>query len=276
MNSLEQREHHFYEHGWIVVKLPNPDPVYAARAALLKELRRLTGSATLTLEQYHEIAQEDDLHTDWQTQLTQLFRTERFGYKIIAAQLDFFKAFLGPDINVQSNPYLRITRPGKPQDNIGYHRDTFYGGSPFELSVLVPFVEVPTDSSLSVLSGSHIRPGSDFPTRQIESSDVKKGSIKHQLGFLYAPKLMDSAFTVDMQPVPLKLGEVLIFSLSTVHGSVENRGKHSRWSSDIRVINALAPAAEARAQHYEPLCRSVVTELANMYNTAQSTNLVQV
>jgi len=277
LKSLDELKRHFYEHGWIVVKLPNPEPVYAARTALLTELRRLTSNEKITLEEYHQFIEDDSTHTDLQFQLTQLFWNQRWSTKIISAQLNFFQAFLGQDINIQSKPHLRITRPRKPQDNIGYHRDTYYGCSPFELSVLVPYVDVPKESSLSVLSGSHIRPESDFPTTQIENPEVNKGSVRHQLGFLYAPKIIDPSRTVNMQPVPLALGEALIFSLATVHGSIENRGQVSRWSSDIRVVNALAPLNPSlKPGYYEKLSSSVVTDLANLYNQAQSSRPISV
>ncbi|XZN90165.1 MAG: phytanoyl-CoA dioxygenase family protein [Microcoleus sp.] len=272
--NIEKLERHFYQYGWIVVQLPNPDPVYAARASLLAELRRLTGSDRITLEDYHEVIRDDKTHTELQFQLTQFFWSQKLASKVITAQLDLFKAFLGQDLNIQSKPHLRITRPGKPQDNIGYHRDTYYGCSPFELSVLVPYTDVPPESALSVLSGSHIRPESDFSLTQIENPEVSKGSVKHQLGFLYAPKLIDPSCTADMQPVPLAVGEALIFSLATVHGSVENRGLVCRWSSDIRVVNGLAPLNPSlKAGYYEKLSRSVVSETAEAYNNAQLASL---
>ena len=277
VKTLDQLKRHFYEKGWMVVKVPDPKPIYAARTALLTELRRLTGNKNITLEQYHQFIEDDSIHTDLQFQLTQFFWNNEWATKIIGAQLDFFKAFLGEDINIQSRPYLRITRPRKLQDNVGYHRDTFYGCSPFELSVLVPYVDLPAKSTLSILSGSHIRPESDFPTTQVENLEIIKGSIKHQLGFLYAPKIIDPSRTVNMQPVPLVLGEALIFSLATVHGSVENRGEVSRWSSDIRVVNALAPLNPSlKPGYYETLSRSVITELANIYHKAQLTTPVSV
>ncbi|HAT13263.1 MAG TPA: hypothetical protein DCS91_06575 [Microcoleaceae bacterium UBA11344] len=270
INNLEQLESHFYEHGWMVVKLPNPEPVYQTRIALQQELQRLTGNTQITLEQYHQFIDEDTNHTELQFQLTQFFRNHRLGQTIVAAQLDFFTALLGRDINVQSQPYLRITRPGKTQDNVGYHRDTFYGNSPFELSVLVPYVDVPAASALSIIPGSHTRPDSEFPTTQVESPDVTKGSVKNQLGFLYAPKVIDPSCLVDMQPIPLVLGEALVFNIATIHGSEENKGNISRWSSDIRLANALAPMNPSlKAGYYEKLSRSVVTEAAEIFNNAQ-------
>ena len=96
-------------------------------------------------------------------------------------------------MKVQTNPYLRIARPNKKVDNIGYHRDTFYGGNPFELSVFVPFVDLDARGTLNLLTGSHILPESQFPTTKIENPDpaVRKGTAKHQLGFAYAPKVMN-------------------------------------------------------------------------------------
>jgi hypothetical protein len=273
VNYLDTLKDHFYKHGWMVVKLPNPEPVYQASLALLSKLQTLTGKPDITLENYHQFIEDDVTHTDIQFTLTQFFWEQELGKKVISAQIEFFKSFLGEDINVQSKPHLRITRPNKPQDNIGYHRDTYYGCLPFEISVLVPYVDLPAESSLSVLSGSHTLAESNFPTTQVENPAVSKGSVKHQLGFLYAPKIIDPSRTIGMESIPLALGEALIFSLATVHGSVENQGNVSRWSSDIRVVNALAPLSPSlKPGYYEKLTRSVVTELADIYNQAQLVN----
>lgn len=258
---------HFIEHGWAIIDFVDPQPVLTARKALQDHLKYLTGSS-IPLEQYHTLVDEDREHTDLQVKLTQYFRENKFGPKIIKSHEGFFREMVGQDLLVQSNPYLRMTRPLKKQDNIGYHRDTFYGGSPYEISVLIPFVNLEKESSLSVMSRSHILPESLFPTDQIQNpdTDVTKGSSKHQLGFLYAPKLMDPAIESEMTKIPLKIGQALMFSLSTVHGSVVNLGKATRWSTDIRVLNALAPVdLSARPQYYEPMCLSPITYCAKKY-----------
>src|SRR4051812_6742125 len=222
--QLAQYEAHYYEHGWVLVTLPRPDVIHWVRAALLDELRGISGRSDVTLERYHEIADDDAAHHDYQYKLTELFRSRRYAREVLAAQDDFFRPFLGPDLLVQVNPYLRMARPGKLQDNIGYHRDTFYGASPYELSVWIPYVDLPAESSLSVLSGSHTRPESDFPVTQTQSAEVTKGSDLHKMGFPYAPKVMDPGPLADIQAVPVRAGEALIFSLATVHGSVQNDG----------------------------------------------------
>lgn len=199
---------------------------------------------------------------------------EHFGRKIIEKQLPLFKSFIGPDLFVQKDPYLRVTRSEKPQDNIGCHRNTFYGGSPYELSILVPYMNINEFSALQVMTGSHTLPENHFPTKQIKNSDpaVQKGSAKHQLGFLYAPKVMDPLIASETIPIPLKLGQALAFSLSIVHGSVVNKGRITHWSSDIRVMNAFASVdLTARPNYYESLCSSEIT-LAEKKHFSASAN----
>lgn len=264
MESLKQ---HFRQKGWFVLDFPDPKPVWETRHFLESELEKVLGKR-VALEEYHSHVNSDQEHTALQLKLTQAFRERQWGPTILARQRVFFTELLGPNLFIQANPYLRMTRPHKPQDNIGFHRDTFYGGSPFELSVFVPFVDLPSESSLSVLSGSHIHSEERYPTTQLENPDtaVRKGTPKHQLGFLYAPKVMDPSIEGQMEPIPLKVGQALVFSLSTVHGSRLNAGAISRWSSDMRVMDALAPVdLSARPDYYKPLSYSVVTECAKKY-----------
>jgi hypothetical protein len=268
--SIAQYEAEYREQGWVLVDLPRVDVIDTVRGVLQAELREISGHPDMTLERYHEIADDDAVHRDYQFKLTELFRARRYAYEVLAAQLDFFRPFLGPDLLVQVNPYLRMARPGKPQDNIGYHRDTFYGASPYELSVWIPYVDLPAESSLSVLSGSHVRPESDFPVTQTQSAEVQKGSNLHKMGFPYAPKVMDNGPLANIQAVPVRKGQALIFSLATVHGTVYNNGPIARWSTDIRVVNALAPVdLSARPDYYERLSSSVVSDRARAYELAE-------
>jgi len=269
-SRLEQYEDVYRNQGWVVVKLPRPEAAVQVREALLGKLREISGVPDITLERYHEIAEDDEIHSKYQFELTEFFRANHFAREVLGAQQAFFRSFLGPDLLVQASPYLRIARPGKARDNIGYHRDTFYGASPYELSVWIPYVDLPAESSLSVLSGSHIRPEADFPVTQTQSADVTKGSNLHKMGFPYAPKVMDAGPLANIQAVPVKRGQMLIFSLATVHGTTHNNGPIARWSTDIRVVNALAPVdLSARPDYYETLSSSVVSDRAHAYEVAE-------
>ena len=255
--------------GWCVLTLADRDPVDKAATLLEGQLRSELNDSRATLADYHRHfkGSEED-HIRIQHKMTVFLRSQKLAREIISANLDSFQSIVAIDLDIQREPYLRITRPDCPQDNIGYHRDTFYGGSPYEVSVLIPFVDVASEGSLLVLPGSHTAAESEFPTEKTVSADVQKGSVKHSLGFLYAPKIIAPDFPAlsAMHPVPLKKGQVLMFSLSTLHGSVVNKSTATRWSTDVRLKNALAPVdLSSRSTYYEPLCLSAVTEQAVLY-----------
>jgi hypothetical protein len=262
----------FVEQGWIRVAMPDPAPAVAARDAMLDLLRRELSPQLSAIEDYHNfIAGDEARHTALQQQLTELFWRERFGQRICAAQMSFLTRFVGLDLHVQKYPYVRFARPGARQDNIGVHRDTQYGASPYELSVWIPYVDLDEASALRVLPGSHILPESAFDYEQKPDPVVAKGSEKHKLGFPYAPKVLLGDVERTMVPVPIRLGEMLIFSLSLVHGQSVNAGAVTRLSTDIRLVNSLAPIAWERSVHadyYEPLNASPVTAQARRYLAA--------
>jgi ectoine hydroxylase-related dioxygenase (phytanoyl-CoA dioxygenase family) len=177
------------------------------------------------------------------------------------------------DLHVQRYPYLRAVRPGKPDDAVPLHRDTYYGTSPYEVSVLVPFTRVHASAAIRVISGSHLAPDAAYPYVQTVSPDVTIRSPKHRLGFAYAPRLLDPALADTAEPVPLEVGQALVFGLSLVHGHGINTGGRTRFSSDIRVVNSLAPVTWSRGVHqdyYTPLRSSPVSRSAARYLAANA------
>ncbi len=270
--DIAHLESSYRERGWLVYTLTQTEPLHEARNRLLEELRRLTQRPDIRLENYHALAQEDTEHLRLQLAITDFFRHNRLGARIIQGEIEFFRTLLGPDLDIQSQPYLRITRPGKTDDTIGLHRDTFYGLTAFELAVVIPFVDLEEKATLSLIPGSHVQPESGYPTTQISHPTVKKGSPVHKLGFAYAPKIIDPSSLKNLTPIPLRFGEALMFSSAIVHGGSQNLSGTSRWSSDIRVKNALAPVdTTRRPDYYEPLLRSCVTEAGYRYLKANET-----
>ncbi len=263
-------KYQLYEKGWAVVSLSRRNELDGVREALRAKIRELTNRTDLELEDYHSCVEDDVTHTQWHFELTQFFRENKLGQRVIESECEFFQSLLGPDLNIQSSPYLRITRPGLSQDNIDFHRDTLYGHTPYELSVSVAYVDIPAASALSVLSGSHVSPDKDYPTTQFLHPEVEKGSIKNQLGFLYAPKRFRPEQLIGAEPVPLQTGQILIFSQALIHGSQVNRGVKTRWTSDTRVVNSWVPLrSELKSGYYERWSRSVVSEFGKAYDQAQ-------
>lgn len=253
--------------GWLVVDLPDPAPVHRARAGLESWLRLLLPGAG-PLERYHESVRDDDTHFAILRDLAGRYWEARAGRDIIACNLDLFRALIGPDLDVQRRPYLRAVRPGRPDDAQPLHRDTYYGASPYEVSVLVPFTAMESEAAVRVVPGSQLEPDAAYPFVQSTSADVTMRSPKHELGYPYAPRRLDPALDARAVPVPLRLGQAALFGLSLVHGGGANLGPHTRFSTDIRVVNAWAPVRIRRGvddRYFEPLCASAVTSNARRY-----------
>ena len=270
----------FVRNGWLAVDLAPSSAriVQQVHKLFLKRLAEKWGIKLARLEDYHKEVTDDDLHTRIQTDFTELFQARGYGRQIVAGSLDGFRKILGSDLHVQKYPYVRIARPGLAQDNIGIHRDTHYGCSPYEVSVSIPFTDVPAKGALGVLTGSHTIAESELPVTQI-SSGIGKGSTKHKLGFLYAPKVMSSEVRAKVKPVRVAVGQALVFSLSLVHGQEINRSQNTRITTDIRLVNSFAPIAWSRTVHgdyYEPLCASPVAEQAKQYLAANEAKPVSV
>ena len=251
----------------MVIDLPDPDAVLDARAALVAWLRDGPVPALQTLEDYH-LAVDDRAHADVHWDLSSWFWERRLAHDIVARNLALLQQLAGIDLHVQRYPYLRIARPGRAPDVTGLHRDTLYGASPWELSLIVPFTDVTAASAVQVVSGSHAEPAAAYPATRRDSPDVEPGSRAHRLGFPYAPQELAPEVAARAEPVPLRVGQALAFGLGLVHGQSVNAGEQTRVSVDVRVVNSLAPVALARgvrADYYEPLSAAPVTRLAQRY-----------
>ncbi len=269
--TIEQQQAEFSERGWLTVDLPDRGAVLRVGERMLDHLRASALPRLASLEEYHSLVENDDRHIAFAHDLSTFFWREGFGTELIRSHLAFFRSFIGLDLHVQKYPYLRVVRPGRPGDAVPLHRDTYYGSSAYEISVFIPFTDVPEEAALRVVSGSHAEPDSAYPWVRGSGGDVTPGSPKHQLGYSYAPKLLDPSLAGRATPVPLRVGEALLFSLSLVHGSGTNDGCTTRFSTDIRVVNSLAPVEWSHSVHgdyYLPLCSSPVTAQARRYARA--------
>ena len=247
------------ERGWVVVDLPDPSPVLRAREGLLARLRDTALPGLRCLDDYHWLVDDDERHIEILHGLMVFYWESALGRAIIESNLELFRHLVGLDLHIQRCPYLRAVRPGKPRDAAPLHRDTYYGASAHEVSVLVPLTDMGAEGVLRVISGSHVSP------------DVAIRSPRHQLGFPYAPRLLDPLLVERAEPVPLAVGQALVFGLSLVHGHGINAGSRTRFSTDIRVVNSLVPVPRNRGVHddyYVPLCSSAVSRSAHRYLAA--------
>lgn len=256
------------DQGWQIIEF-SPESKQAIGNAILTIRQRLSTihKIHMPLEFY---AMEDDAHhEEIQVDIANFFIAQGYGREIISQSLPIFKKLLGQDLHIQKYPYFRIARPGKAQDNIGIHRDTKYGGTPYECSVVMPLTYMPPDGSLHVIDGSNIQSEAMYPFQSIDTG-IQKNSDKHNLGFLYSQKRLND--NLPTHPVDVKVGQGLIFPLSLVHGQEINRSDRARFSVDIRLVNSMAPiewSHTVHADYWEGLCVSPVTKQARNYYEAQ-------
>jgi ectoine hydroxylase-related dioxygenase (phytanoyl-CoA dioxygenase family) len=256
----------FVERGWVVVDLREPGIVADIGAQLLAWLRAEAAPGLERLEHYHEHVTDDAAHERVHVELADRYWDARLGHRIVASELEFLRRFVALDLHVQRHPYLRIARPGRARDVTGVHRDLDYGASPYEVSIVVPFTDLDTDNALRVVSGSHTEALTAYPATRTEADGVTPGSPRHRLGFPYAPQVLGPEVDARAEPVPLHVGQALLMSLGLVHGQTLNGAPTTRFTTDVRVVNSLAPVAFARGvrdDYYEPLCASPVTEQAH-------------
>jgi hypothetical protein len=268
--DLETISAQFRTLGWARVRMVGTNELQRAQNSLLQLLRKELGPLD-ELTTYHQHCPNDAEHQRLQQLITEHYWEQGFGTAIIREQLPFFSRFIGPDLHVQKYPYLRVARPGRPGDNIGVHRDTHHGASPYEISAFVPFVDLPQGMAFSLIPGSHLEAESAYPYEQVVDPVVTRGSPRHKLGFPYAPKVLRDEAIARLEPIPMNAGDMLLMSLSIVHGQVQNSGNGTRFSSDIRVVNSLAPIEwqrGVRSDYYIGLSMSAVTAQARMYFTA--------
>lgn len=260
------------EQGWVVIDAPQSSPISRVSEFLLQQLR-LRLPRLDRLENYHNHIGSDDEHVFVVHELATTSWNAAVFHQIIRANLQLFRRLVGSDLHIQSCPYLRVVRPNTPGDAVPLHRDTYYGASPFEVSVVVPFTEMDSRNALHVVPRSHLEPDAAYPFTQATSPDVTIKSKKHQLGFPYAPRILDTEAQSFSEPVPLKVGQMMLFPLQLVHGGGSNTALHTRFSVDIRLANSLAPVQWSRGvrdDYFIPLCSTAVARSARAFLAANS------
>lgn len=136
--------------------------------------------------------------------------------------------------------WLRAVPPG---DSSGFHMDSVYmaGGSSKLLTCWIPFLDVPLDlGGLAVMPGTHA--SEDFAQMRATYGqlDMDRDSVGGTLWFTEDPDellRMGSGFATAKYEV----GDVVVFTLRTVHGSAVNCTQQWRISCDVRFQPASEP-----------------------------------
>ena len=252
----------FSEEGYVVINFYNTEYLEVFQSRILKEIKKIIKNDDVTLETFHAFVNNDDTKFDIQFKLNKMIWDERLHEQIIKDNIKIYNKLIGRDLDIQTQPYLRIARPNCPQDNIGFHRDGFYGSSAYELSTVIPLVDLNENSSLQIEPGSHTK--GPIPVNKVVSDTVVKGDKKNQLGFQYAPKIIDQDYEMNPMAIPLKFKEALSFGLGTIHGQEVNTDFVTRFSMDVRVKNSFIKSG-TKEGYYRNLALSPISQTAKIY-----------
>ena len=252
----------FAQKGYVVVKLVHMQALNKLRDLVRAKLKSITKQDEITLETFQNYVKSTKEKISIQYEINSYIWKEQVHIEIFKENIEIFEALIGRDLDIQKEPYIRVARPQSYEDNIGFHRDSFYGNSAYEISNFIPLVNLDNKSALMIEEESHKKGA--IPYTKVKNEYVQKGSKANQLGFLYEPKVINSNYNIKKMAVPLKFGEMLIFNLGLIHGQEVNSAKTTRWSMDTRIKNSFAPS-KVKKEYYRELSRSPVSECASIY-----------
>ena len=132
---------------------------------------------------------------------------------------------LGSNVSFNGDYHLRPKLPDSERTAFPLHQDSQYYGQASRhahiITVWIPLVDVDeTNGCLYVIPGSH--------------EWELFGSARDDLGNMRS--FEDVEARGKPVPIPMSLGDILLFSNMTFHGSKVNRSDGVRWSTDIRYI----------------------------------------
>lgn len=144
------------------------------------------------------------------------------------------------DILVQSNCYLRATRPHvkATQEAVGWHRESFYGPDmSHSFNVWTPLANVTVENTLRYVPDSAAIPEEDIKLDRVDDPQTPRFSAGHKIGLPYAPKnIIGGVDFAKAKPMIVPYGSSAIFSGNLIHGAANNRSDAIRISIDFRVI----------------------------------------
>ncbi len=166
-----------------------------------------------------------------------LTQTEGFGRLVASPEvMGFFEGLRGGPIRTYDYQWLRVVAPG---EFTGAHYDIVYmgRGTPNVLTCWIPLGAVPLEHGpLCVLSGSHRL---DRIKATYGKMDVDRD---HVVGwFSTDPKEVVDQYGGQWLTTEFEPGDVMVFGMYTMHGSVTNTSDRYRISSDTRYQLATEP-----------------------------------
>lgn len=247
----------FFNNGYVIVDFENTDYIDIIQ-------QQIKHCFNLNPVELHCNTMNDDQRLQLIKKAKDVLVENEVVKHLLFSNADTFRRLLGPDIDIQSDIHLRVSRPNQEGDLISWHRDTFYGNTHWELNFWFPIFPLEEGAGLVVVENSHLMPAKKIHHIEDENpfrKQVKKGSIANEIGFVYAPKCDDTILNIEKEKTKLlspKVGQAVFFFGHMVHRA-QNLSTKTRISIDVRIKNMLAPT-NTKPGYYQPLIRSDIAK----------------
>jgi len=157
---------------------------------------------------------------------------------------------VGNELAMQRRINLSIQLPNDDSSLLPVHADVWDGDSPFEVVVWVPLVDCYRSKSMYLLE----------PPR-----DREVQSRLHEFGRADAEDIFQ-AVADDVTFIDIAYGQVLIFSLTLMHGNRINEERETRWSMNCRFKSVMSPYADKKlGEFFEPITLRPATRMGLDY-----------
>lgn len=157
---------------------------------------------------------------------------------------NLLKIINSDNISVQSNLYLRATRPNLKEHSeyIGWHRESMYSDDKSiknAFNIWIPIFGVNEYNTLNFIPNSHIIPDNQLGIKKLNNqSDIKKFSNGHKIGLPYSPKVITNGIDIkNKEKVLPPHNHYVLFKSDLIHGGAINNFNKIRVSIDFRIID---------------------------------------
>lgn len=199
------------------------------------------------LEQIHNSLDEKNLNEE-RLNLSRRLSTKECREYIYSLVKEVLNDIVGRELVVQKNINTTIHIPKLDNNITPLHSDTLCGNSPYETVVWIPMCKIRNSQSMYVFDKTS--------SREIEQN---LDSFKDRNEIL--KKYGSQCEFLNLTP-----GDILIFSSTIFHGSVQNNEDISRVSINLRFKNLHSPEGEKKlGEYFLEFRKSIQTTLAQEY-----------
>jgi len=231
--SIEEKQlnEEFLEQGYVIRSVDQPEALHALRHRIIE----------MTCEHLQfEIPDDDESFLNnihQRVPVSKLNALRLFIYNRMNAESWFrptyfalgksiVETLVGNELAMQNHVNLSIQMPKDDSSLIGMHSDIFGAETPFEVNQWIPLVNVWDTKSMYILSPEKNR--DIWP--QLKEITTQGGTEK-----------LFEAVKEELEWIPVKYGEVLIFSPIVLHGNLMNEIPETRWSLNVRFTGLFTP-----------------------------------